>query len=358
MTTGSRSRNEPTDDALPVVRGLQADSRPEDVAIGIVVIGARLGLRAGRVAFAPLRIAGRLTGTRGMQRVAGEVGAEGRAAVVRGRTGAEAVVGRTLAGPLPEEMAQLLVDQRVIERVVVELVPQLSLDEALTKALEDERTQEQIRRALENPALGRAAASAVESRLAGEIVEKLLQSPQVREALARQSVGFANEAAGALRKLSGHIDDRLSLGAAREGRRHYGGIASRMIALGTDALLVHLIVLVPFVFIALVTSLFGRFHSSTLIDTLVAVAWFVIAVVYFVGFWSVLGQTPGLRLTGFRVVDHRGRSPSVLRSFVRLIGLTLAISLLFLGFLPVLFDRRRRALQDYLAGTDVVVARE
>jgi uncharacterized RDD family membrane protein YckC len=93
-------------------------------------------------------------------------------------------------------------------------------------------------------------------------------------------------------------------------------------------------------------------------DTLLGVGWFLIVAVYFVGFWTVLGQTPGLRLVGVRVVDHRGRSPSVLRSIVRLIGLALAVIPLFAGFLPVFFDRRRRALQDYLAGTDVVAAGE
>src|SRR5215468_3939346 len=126
---------------LPVVRGLQAGSRPEEVAFGFVVIGARLGARAGRLAFKPLRVAGRFAGGRRVQGVTGVVGAEGRAAAARGREGVEAVVGRTLAGPLPEEMAQVLVDQRVIERVVVEVLPQLSLDQALEKALEDPRTQ-------------------------------------------------------------------------------------------------------------------------------------------------------------------------------------------------------------------------
>ena len=42
------------------------------------------------------------------------------------------------------------------------------------------------------------------------------------------------------------------------------------------------------------------------------------------------------------------------RSIVRMVGLVLAIVLLFTGFLPVLFDERRRALQDFLAGTAVV----
>jgi uncharacterized RDD family membrane protein YckC len=42
------------------------------------------------------------------------------------------------------------------------------------------------------------------------------------------------------------------------------------------------------------------------------------------------------------------------RAFVRALGLALAIIPCFLGFVPALFDRRRRALPDYLAGTVVV----
>jgi len=131
-----------------------------------------------------------------------------------------------------------------------------------------------------------------------------------------------------------------------------------MVALGTDAALAHLLVLVPAAFVWLIASLFGGLHGGWVTDTLLGVGWFVIVTAYFVGFWTVLGQTPGLRLVGVRVVDHHGRSPSVLRSIVRFIGLALAVIPLFAGFLPVFFDRRRRALQDYLAGTDVVAAGE
>jgi uncharacterized RDD family membrane protein YckC len=38
---------------------------------------------------------------------------------------------------------------------------------------------------------------------------------------------------------------------------------------------------------------------------------------------------------------------------VRLVGLAASIALLFLGFVPVLFDERRRGLADFLAGTAV-----
>ena len=57
-----------------------------------------------------------------------------------------------------------------------------------------------------------------------------------------------------------------------------------------------------------------------------------------------------------RVLARSGSPPSVLRSLVRFVGLILAIIPLFAGFLPVLFDSRRRGLQDFLSGTVVVDA--
>jgi hypothetical protein len=45
---------------------------------------------------------------------------------------------------------------------------------------------------------------------------------------------------------------------------------------------------------------------------------------------------------------------TVARALLRTFGLALAIIPCFLGFVPALFDRRRRALPDYLAGTVVV----
>jgi uncharacterized RDD family membrane protein YckC len=54
------------------------------------------------------------------------------------------------------------------------------------------------------------------------------------------------------------------------------------------------------------------------------------------------------------VVDGDGSAPGFGRSLVRLFGLIVAILLLFTGFLPVLVDDRRRALQDFLAGTVIV----
>ena len=81
--------------------------------------------------------------------------------------------------------------------------------------------------------------------------------------------------------------------------------------------------------------------------------WLLLSGSYFVLFWSTAGQTPGMRLMHVRVLDRHGDPPGLGRSLVRFVGLLLAIVPLFAGFLPVLFDERRRGLHDYLAGTVV-----
>ena len=55
-----------------------------------------------------------------------------------------------------------------------------------------------------------------------------------------------------------------------------------------------------------------------------------------------------------RVRRANGSGISVPRALVRVAGLAIAIIPFFAGFIPVLFDGRRRGLPDYVAGTVVV----
>jgi uncharacterized RDD family membrane protein YckC len=94
--------------------------------------------------------------------------------------------------------------------------------------------------------------------------------------------------------------------------------------------------------------------SHRVTDVVATVGWLFVVTTYTVGFWAGAGQTPGMRLMRIRLARRNGDLPSVWRSFVRLAGLFMAILFLFLGFLPMLVDDRRRALQDFLAGTVVL----
>ena len=134
----------------------------------------------------------------------------------------------------------------------------------------------------------------------------------------------------------------------------YAGVATRALGLALDVAIVHVIVFAGGAILALIASLVGDLKLDTAARVVCAVAWAGAVATYFVTFWSTVGQTPGMRIMDVHVTTADGAVPGVGRSIVRVIGLALAIIPLFAGFLPVLVDDRRRALQDFLAGTVVL----
>ncbi len=274
-----------------------------------------------------------------------------RAAARSGRTAltgeAERAIDGVLAGPLPESVARSLVEHRVVERVASEWLEAVEADPEQRERLEQALADAIRSRLTESLALELVQSAAFKTALA-----EVLESPEVRHALTRQTAGFGTEIAEALRARTNGLDDRLQAGrAATPG---YGGLTTRAVGLVVDALLAHIVFLVGVGAVTLVASLAGSLHRGWLAGVLAAAGWALTTALYFVVFWSTAGQTPGMRLMGVRVVTGSGTPPPAWRSAVRFVGLVLAIIPMFLGFLPVLFDRRRRALPDYLAGTVVL----
>jgi uncharacterized RDD family membrane protein YckC len=277
------------------------------------------------------------------------------------------VVDAALAGPLPEVVARSLVEQRVIERVAVEMLASSGLGDGRATS-----AGAAVEQALRSPALERWVASEEATRLtelaANRIVRspafqravaEMLSSPEVRRALAEGAGGVGAEAAAAARIRGRSLDDRIETrahklvgrrGAARLG---FAGVATRGAALIVDAALAQALYLLAAFSVGLILALVGSLHRGWLTGSLSVVGWALVVAVYFVGFWSADGRTPGMRLLRLRVAASSGAKLSVLRALVRLVGLILAIIPLGAGFLPALFDSRRRALPDYLAGTVV-----
>jgi uncharacterized RDD family membrane protein YckC len=248
---------------------------------------------------------------------------------------------RTLSSPLPEEFGRLLVRHHVMERVVHELVVSGELERMLDTTLASPQSQELVDRVLASSAMKQA-------------LERVLSGPEVRAALRSQSAGFADEVLGGLRDSAGHLDARLSVGTRSSGTP-FAGVASRGIALVVDAFAIVAGTAVIGGAASLVAAVVGGLRPEWLAQTLLSLAGVMVAVGYFVLFWQTAGQTPGMRLMHVRVLSRRsdGRLTSW-QAIMRTIGLALAIIPCFLGFVPALFDRRRRALPDYLAGTEVV----
>jgi uncharacterized RDD family membrane protein YckC len=289
--------------------------------------GSRFGA-AGRLAFFPARVAARAS--RGpIESAAGEhlVPELSR------------LIDRALAQSLPEDLVRSLVEHRVPERVAAELARTGELDRLVGEALASPKTTELVDRLVQSEEMRRA-------------IHEIAASPEVRDAVARQTVGFAEELVSEVRRWARGLDARLDRRHAATGA--YTGLATRGIAFTVDLLLVLVVYTLISGFVALITSVVGNLRPAWLVGTLLGLGWGIVAGAYFVFFWSAAGRTPGMHLLRVRVRDASARPPSVGRAIVRVLGTWVAIIPLFAGYLPVLFDRRRRGLPDLLAGTEVV----
>ena len=254
------------------------------------------------------------------------------------------VLDRSLAGSLPEELARSLVRHRVLERVVAELAASGELERLVTAALASPTTNELTDKVLASDETQRA-------------LYHVASSPELRDAIAKQTTGLADEVISGLRARAEQFDDRAEevlRRPTRAGHPVYAGVATRTFALATDAALTIVIWMSLVGLGALISTLVGSLRPQWLVGVLLASGWTLVVGGYFVLFWSSAGQTPGMRLLRLRVRGPTGSPPSISRSLVRFVGLVLAIVPLFAGFLPILFTERRRGLPDLLAGTVVV----
>jgi uncharacterized RDD family membrane protein YckC len=134
----------------------------------------------------------------------------------------------------------------------------------------------------------------------------------------------------------------------------YGGLVTRAIAAAIDALLINLAALAVAAVVALVLSIFPV--SSHMKMLLAAIGGGVFAIwvgAYFVTFWTTTGQTPGDRVMRLVVVREDGGQLTPRRALLRLAGAVAGL-VLFLGYVPILLNGRRRALHDWMAGTVVI----
>lgn len=250
------------------------------------------------------------------------------------------LIDRAFAGTLPEEIVRSATKHGVAARVARELAASGALDRAVDDALAGPHAERVAERIVRSDAM----------RLA---IREAMASPEVRTALARQTTGLAEELVGSVRTRAIGLDDRLDRRQPR-GASPFAGIASRAAAFAIDAAVVILTFVTLSAMVALISSLIGTLRPEWLVGLLLASGLGLITASYLVVFWSGAGQTPGMRLLHLRLRDGDGGSPSVGRALVRTIGTAISIIPLFAGYLPVLWDSRRRGLPDLLAGTVVV----
>jgi hypothetical protein len=180
----------------------------QDVALGAAVVGVRTGLAAGHVALLPVRVAARapLVGPV-LRRAADDLAHEGRLARARAIARAEDLVAAVAMAP-------------EVERVAARVLADADLDRVIVAILDHERTEQVIERALASAGLERLVVRVLESRLVDELTEQVLRSPelervvqyvatspQILDAVGRQTRTLADEMATNVRRRAESADE-------------------------------------------------------------------------------------------------------------------------------------------------------
>jgi len=261
-----------------------------------------------------------------------------------------------------EEAMVAAVESEAVERALARVLRGPAVEEAMNGALESEAVKRALVDALDSELVDEVWRRLLASEEAQRLVERIAEAPEIRAAISAQSVGLIEDVGHTIgngtRRLDGAVERfarRLLFRRRRVQPTDRAGAVTRALGLGLDALIVNL----GFSGLAAVAALIASAFSAAgdgvpgLALALGTTAWLALGALYMVGFWSLAGQTPGMRFVGARL-DVAGRGLPLNRSLKRLLGMALAAIPFGLGFLGILFDERRRAWDDRLSGADVV----
>ena len=263
---------------------------------------------------------------------------------------------------------------------------EIATEEAIVSAIESEAVERAIARVLEGPVIEEAVQGALDSAqvkkalletldselvdevwrrlLAGQqvqqLVERIAEAPEVRAAIASQSIGLLGDIGRTIAKLARDLDDtaerilrRIFFRRRRPLPTNRAGVITRAGAFAIDAVIINLFFTVLAGAITLLATFFGGSGSSVPRGALAAGSflWLAIVSTYLVGFWSLAGQTPGMRFLGIRLNERR---LPLRRSVKRLIGIGLSVITFGIGFLGIVFGESRRSWADRMGHTEVV----
>jgi uncharacterized RDD family membrane protein YckC len=259
------------------------------------------------------------------------------------------------------------------EEAIVSAIESEAVERAIARVLEGPVIEEAVQGALDSAAVKKALLETLDSELVDEVwrrllagpqvqqmVERIAEAPEVRAAIASQSIGLLGDIGRQIAKLARDLDDsverivrRIFFRRRRPLPTNRAGVVTRGLAFGIDAVIINLFFTVLAGAVTLLATFLGGNGEGVPRGALAAGSfiWLLVVGTYLVGFWSLAGQTPGMRFLGIRLNERR---LPLRRSIKRLIGMGLSVITLGIGFLGVIFGESRRGWADRMGHTEVV----
>ena len=259
-----------------------------------------------------------------------------------------------------EEAIVAAVESKAVERAMARVLEGPVVQEAVDGALESEKVKQALLEAMDSELVDEVWKRLLASEQAQQLVERIAEAPEVRAAISAQGMGLVEDVGRTIGRTARRLDDRFERIVRRiffRPRRlvptDRAGIVSRGLAMLVDGVFVNLAFTAFVALMTLVANAFGGNGEGAdgLAIAVGSTAWIGFGAVYLLGFWSLVGETPGMRFLGIHLGEDR-LPPR--RSFRRLVGLGLSVLTFGIGFLGVLFGERRRAWEDRFSGTEVL----
>jgi uncharacterized RDD family membrane protein YckC len=264
------------------------------------------------------------------------------------------------------------------EEAIVDALESPAVERALVRVLQGPAAEDAMRALLASPAVERALIDALDSELVDKVWERLLSSdevqklieriaeaPEVRAAITSQGVGLVEDLGRQVRRIAHRLDGvvegiarRLFGKPQRTEPSDNAGLITRGLGFVVDGAIINgAFIGLAALFTFAVSALFPEFDTNTApVIALGTVTFLVIMSAYLLFFWTLAGQTPGMRLLGIRLIDFEGSPRLGARTAIRrLVGIVLSVLTLGIGFLIVLVSDRRRGLMDRVADTEVIL---
>ncbi|HEX5712819.1 MAG TPA: RDD family protein [Solirubrobacterales bacterium] len=259
------------------------------------------------------------------------------------------------------------------EEAIVAAVESDAVERAMARVLRGPVVEEAVEGALESDAVKRAMLEAMDSELVDEIwrrllasdqaqqlVERIAEAPEVRAAISAQGAGLLGDVGRTIGRLARRLDDsfervvrRIFFRRRRSVAIDRAGAVSRGGAFLVDGVIVNLAFTAIVAIATLIDNAFGGGGggASNFAIAVGSTAWVGLGSLYLVAFWSLAGETPGMRFLGIRLSEER---LTLRRSLKRLFGLWLSVVTFGIGYLGVVFGEQRRAWEDRFSGAAVI----
>lgn len=253
------------------------------------------------------------------------------------------------------------IESEVTENAIARVINGPLIQQAVAEAMSSESVENAIIEALDSPMTDRVWQHVLDGPQTQALIERIAESPEVRGAIAAQGIGLVGDLGHQVSRVTRTLDfigERVSRKILARPKRTEPtdrvGFFTRVLGVGIDAVIINFTLVGLGALLGVFLNALGISENiSPSVFAVGATLWFLLSSLYLFTFWSLSGQTPGMRFLDIRIESEGRKRIGPRAAWRRLVGFWLSALALGLGFLGTLYRIDRRGFHDRMGDTAV-----